>query len=269
MGISERPQRQRPQLTRHSRSIVRGAALLALCAIVACSPVRSEGTVQVFAASSLTDAFAAMAEAFEIAEPDIDIELVLGGSSSLREQILDGAQADVFASANVAVMADLVDAGAIKSAPDLFAVNSLALAVPAGNPAGILSLGQLADDELLLGLCAREVPCGAAAEQLFASAGIEPVPDTQEPNVRALLAKIEEGELDVGLVYRSDIASSDVEELPLDGELLADINYAIALVAGPSQTRSYAEADTFVAFVLSSEGQEILRQHGFGVASDR
>ncbi len=230
----------------------------------ACSPARSDETIQVFAASSLTDAFGDMAAAFEGTQSDVNVELVLGGSSSLREQILDGAQADVFASANLDVMIGLVDAGAIASVPMTFATNGVVLAVPAGNPAGVTSITDLSREDLVVGICAVEVPCGAAAAQLFQLADLQPSPDTQEPNVRSLLAKIEEGELDVGVVYRSDLISSTSDSIPLPQELMVEVDYAIAVVADSTNTGSNGAADEFIAFVLSPVGQEILERHGLG-----
>ena len=266
MGIPDIRESRSRSTQRGKRCVrVRGlAGVLIVGALVAsaCAPARSEGTIQVFAASSLTDAFGEMVVAFHVAEPDVDVELVLGGSSSLREQILDGAPADVFASANPQVMAGLVDAGSIASTPATFATNGVALAVPPGNPAGITSVADLSRGDLVVGVCAAEVPCGVAAAQLFQLANVQPDADTHEPNVRSLLAKIEEGELDVGVVYRSDLVASTSEAVPLPPELMVEVDYTIAVVAGEASNRSTAEANQFLDFVLSPEGQAILERHG-------
>lgn len=251
------------------------SAIAVLGFVAACSSGGTTGTVQVFAASSLTDAFGEVADAFETSGNGVEVELVLGGSSSLREQILDGAEADVFASANAAVMADLVAAGATRGPADPFAANTLALVVPAGNPAGLTSIDELTDAEFVLGVCAPEVPCGAAADELFELAGFEPQPDTREPNVRALLAKIEAGELDAGVVYHSDISGSTVEAVPLPVGLQVEVDYSIAAVAVAGRAEAdvdneaAANTDAFIDFVHSPEGQAILVRHGFINASDR
>lgn len=245
--------------------VVRWLVGLVACAIASasCSGV-SDSAIRVFAASSLTDAFAEMAVAFEASEGGVEVELVVGGSSSLREQILDGADADVFASANESVMEALSDGGAIKSPAERFAANRLVVAVPAGNPGEVDSIADLSRSELAVGLCAASVPCGAAALELVEIAGITPDADTEEPSVRALLSKLVEGELDVGIVYSSDLraAAGEVEEVPLPDDFAVETHYVIALVDGPSQTRNFSDADAFLAFVRSAEGQAILQAHG-------
>lgn len=218
-------------------------------------------TITVFAAASLTDAFTEIADAFEAADDSVTVELNFAASSALREQILAGAPADVFASANPANMDALVEAGDAAEPAD-FAENSLQIAVPAGNPAGITGLGDFAEDDLLLGLCAEAVPCGAFGREALADAGVTPSVDTEEPDVRSLLTKIEEGELDAGIVYRTDVlaAGDAVEgiEVPADQNVVT--TYPIAPLTGSEHPEAAA---AFVAFVLSEEGQAILVAHGF------
>ncbi len=218
-----------------------------------------DDTVLVSAASSLTDAFADMESAFEEANPGVDVVLNLGASTGLREQILQGAPADVFASANVANMDAVVAAGETDGAPRVFAHNRLQIAVPAGNPAGVAGLEDFATADLEIGLCAEAVPCGDLARRVLAAAGVVPEVDTNEPNVRALLTKIEAGELDAGIVYVTDVASSDgVVGIDLPGAVAAD--YPIAILAGATKA---AWAAAFVEFVLSSDGRSILVGYGF------
>ncbi len=237
------------------------AGLLVACGV----GDRRANSVRVFAASSLTDAFTEMADAFEASHPDLDVELVLGASSSLREQVLDGADVDVFASANPDVMADLVDAGVITSAPDIFAVNEMVVAVPADNPGSVSSIDDLGKPELSIGLCAPAVPCGMGGRQLLANAAVEPSLDTEEPNVRALLSKIEAGELDAGIVYRSDLLHADVREVAVPAGWDVPVDYSIGVVTDPSDGSSFGYVDAFIAFVLSPDGQAILERHGFAV----
>ncbi len=220
------------------------------------------GEVLVSAAASLTDAFAEIETAFEEANPGVDVVLNLGSSSTLREQILEGAPADVFASANPSNMDQVVEAGEADGEPAVFATNLLQIAVPAGNPAGVTGLEDFADETLLIGLCADDVPCGDFGREALANAGIAPAIDTNEPDVRALLTKIEAGELDAGITYVTDVLSTDgaVEgvAIPDDGNVAA--RYPItALVSAPNPDGAAA----FVAYVLSAEGQDILSSYGF------
>ncbi len=219
-----------------------------------------DAEVLVFAAASLTDAFSDLESAFEAANPGVDVELNLAGSSRLREQILAGAPADVFAAADEATMAAVVDAG-LAPAPTVFAHNRLALAVPADNPAAITSLADLERPELLVGLCAVGVPCGDLARAGLAQAGIEASIDTEEPDVRSLLNKLAAGELDAGMVYTTDVlAAADVVSVPLPPSVDVVAVYPIvALDDAPAGDLAQA----FVAFVSSPDGLAILADHGF------
>ncbi|MEX1279606.1 MAG: molybdate ABC transporter substrate-binding protein [Acidimicrobiia bacterium] len=234
----------------------------AVLATAACGGDGVEDEILVSAAASLTDAFGEVARAFEAANPGTDVVLNLAGSSALREQILEGAPADVFASANRSNMDGLVDADAVTGEPRIFARNRMQIAVPAGNPAGVEGLDDLGDDALLIGLCAEEVPCGGFGREVLANAGVDPAVDTDEPDVRSLLTKLELGELDAGLTYVTDVVSAGggVEgiEIPDDVNVVAD--YPIAVLAGAPNPDGAA---AFVEFVLSGEGAEILRGFGF------
>jgi molybdate transport system substrate-binding protein len=220
-----------------------------------------EARVTVFAAASLTDAFEEVGAAFAAANPGSSVEFNFAASSALREQILGGAPADVFASANTSNMDQVVEAGEAAD-PRTFVENRLQIAVPAGNPAAITGLADFASTELLLGLCAEEVPCGQFGREALANAGITPAIDTNEPDVRSLLTKIEAGELDGGIVYVTDVlaAGDAVEGVDIPAEQNVVATYPIAALAGSSAREV---ADAFVAFVLSDEGQAILASHGF------
>lgn len=216
----------------------------------------------VSAAASLTDAFTDIETAFEQANPEIDVILNFGASSALKEQILGGAPIDVFASANMTNMEQLVGSGAVDGVPTRFAANRLEIAVPRGNPAGITGLSDFADGELLIGLCAESSPCGGFARQVLDNAGISPEIDTNETDVRSLLTKLEAGELDAGIVYVTDVISSGgrVEGVEIPEALNVLAEYPLAVLAGaPHPERARA----FVAFVLSTEGQAILDKYGF------
>jgi molybdate transport system substrate-binding protein len=144
----------------------------------------------------------------------------------------------------------------------VFAGNVLQIAVPAGNPAGVTGLADLADPARTVALCAPEVPCGAAAGRLFDAAGLTAAPDTLEEDVKAALTKVQLGEVDAALVYATDVraAGDDVEgiEVPQAAEVVNE--YPItALAAAPNP----AGAQAFVDLVLSEEGQEALADAGF------
>jgi molybdate transport system substrate-binding protein len=220
------------------------------------------GSIRVFAAASLTDAFADVAAAFETANPGSSVALAFAGSSSLREQVLAGAPADVFASASESDMDRVVDAGEVETA-EVFATNRLQIVVPAGNPAAISGLDDLADGDLLVGLCAEEVPCGDVSRRVLEAAGVTPSPDTEEPDARALLTKVAAGELDVGLVYVTDVASAGdrVEGIDVPADIDVVATYAIGALAGAGNP---GLASAFVEFVRGDDGQAILADHGFG-----
>lgn len=220
-----------------------------------------EGTLTVFAAASLTDAFEELGAAFEQAQPNVTVRFNFAGSSSLREQILGGAPADVFASANAANMEQVIDGGEATDS-EVFAANELQIAVPPGNPAGITGLEDFGDGGLLLGLCAEEVPCGQLALEALGMAGVAPDIDTTATDVRALLTQIETGDLDAGIVYRTDVlAAGDTiagVDIPAAANVVAE--YPLAAL---TRTDNPDAGAAFVAFVLGDEGQAILASYGF------
>lgn len=227
------------------------------------STATDQEPILVFAAASLTDAFEEIATAFEVGNPDSDVQLNLAGSSSLREQILEGAPADVFASANTFNMDQVMEAGEAASAETL-AMNILEIAVPAGNPAGVAGLSDFGRPELLIGLCAEGVPCGDFAREALAKANVTAAVDTNEPDVRALLVKIEAGELDAGIVYATDVLAAGDQvagvEIPTDSNVVA--SYPIAILVNAPNPNG---AGAFVAYSLSDEARAILARYGFSL----
>jgi molybdate transport system substrate-binding protein len=175
--------------------------------------------------------------------------------------VLAGAPADVFASADTSNMDQLVAAGAAAD-PVPFAANELQIAVPAGNPGGVDGLDDLADDGLLIGLCAEDVPCGRFASEALAAAGVTAAVDTFATDVRALLTQLASGDLDAGVVYRTDVLAADgtVDGIDIPAEQNVIATYPIAaLTEAPNAGAAWA----FVAFVLSTAGQAILGSYGF------
>ncbi len=220
------------------------------------------GTLTVFAAASLTDVFTDLGEQLEAGNPDLDVQFNFAGSSALATQLTQGAPADVFASANEAQMAVVADAGLADGDPAMFAANVLQIAVPAGNPAGVTGLADLAREELTVAVCAPQVPCGAAAEDVLAAAGVTAAPDTLEEDVRAALTKVELGEVDAALVYTTDVtAAGDVVEgidVPEAEQVVNE--YPIATLADAPNPEAAA---AFVELVRSEEGLQALAAAGF------
>lgn len=238
------------------RCLAAAVALTVTCALAGCSS--SDDPVDVFAAASLADAFEEIAAEFT-ALSGIDVRLNFGGSSTLREQILDGAAVDVFASANEIIMEDAALGRSGFGPRATMAVNELVLAVPAANPGNVTAVHDMADDDLFVGVCAASVPCGDLAQAYFAQARVDASVDTFEPDVRFVVARLVDEELDAGMVYASDVIGSD-------GQL------RIVERAKPAVMTSYpiavadlddAGAQEFVDFVLGPSGRSILARWGF------
>ncbi|MGY5885528.1 molybdate ABC transporter substrate-binding protein [Modestobacter lacusdianchii] len=245
-----------------------GAALLLVLAgcgtDAAGAPADDEvaGTLTVFAAASLTDVLTGLGEELESDHPGLEVQFNFAGSSALATQITQGAPADVFASANTGQMEVVTGAGLTEGAPSVFAGNVLEIAVPAGNPGGVTGLADFADPDLALAVCAPAVPCGTAAEQVFAAAGVDARPDTQEEDVRAALTKAQLGEVDAALVYATDVRSAGgaVEGIPFPEADQVVNEYPIAtLAAAPNPVAARA----FVDLVFSDEGRRALADAGF------
>ena len=258
------------------RSVVRPSLFLAAAALFGLSlpsafaggdpePIR----LNVYAASSLTDAFTAIERAFEAAYDGVDAALTFSGSQVLRLQIEHGAPADLFASADPDHARALREAGLLRGVRP-FAVNELALIVPLDNPAGIESFGDLAAAERLV-IGTESVPVGRYTRAVLRRSAASLGSDFEaavlsrvvslENNVRLVRAKVELGEADAGIVYRTDAAASArVRTVPIPADLNEPAEYVIGIVANGDATRS---AERWIAFLRSPEGQEILGEHGF------
>jgi molybdate transport system substrate-binding protein len=221
--------------------------------------------VTVLAAASLTDVFTTLEQRFEAANPGADLRFSYGASSDLATQIVNGAPADVFASANEKQMKVVADAGKVAGTSKPFTTNALTIVVPPGNPKGIHSFADLAKPDVTELVCAPQVPCGAATEQIEKATKITLSPASEEPDVRSVLAKVQAKEADAGLVYITDArsAAGKVEQIDFPEAKDAVNVYPIAAIKGASQPQ-FAEA--FVAFVLSSAGQRELAAAGFSPA---
>jgi molybdate transport system substrate-binding protein len=225
----------------------------------------------VLAASSLTNAFDEIALAFEAANPGVDVLANYASSSDLATQLSEGAEADVFASANERQMTVAADAGRIAGESTLFLTNRLAIIVPADNPGGLETYADLANPGIQLILAAPGVPIRDYSDQSIAlmgdvgfQAAVYANLVSEEPNVRQVATKISLGEGDAGIVYTSDV-TPDIASLVAQVEIPDDMNvlatYPIAVVEGAPQADL---AQAFVDFVLGPEGQAILASWGFG-----
>lgn len=223
---------------------------------------RPSGKVTVFAAASLKSAFTTLADEFERRNPGTEVVLSFAGSSDLVTQISQGAPADVFASADSKNMAKLQEASLVDD-PVNFAINTLEIAVPPGNPASITTFADLARPGVKAVVCASQVPCGAAADRIEEATGTALKPVSEESSVTDVLGKVASGEADAGLVYVTDVknAGDKVEGIPFPEARQAVNTYPIAAV-GTTRNRELAAA--FITLVTGSDGQKTLADAGFG-----
>jgi molybdate transport system substrate-binding protein len=216
------------------------------------------GTINVFAAASLTGSFTQLGKDFEKAHPGVKVNFNFAGSSALAQQINQGAPADVFASAAPKNMDQVTD----KNTPTTFVKNTLEIAVPTGNPGKITGLKDFADKNKKIALCAAQVPCGASADKVFEAVGITPQPDSLEQDVKAALTKVSLGEVDAALVYKTDVLSAKgkVEGIEFPEASKAVNEYPIATL---TKAPNADGAKAFVDYVLSNQGKAVLTAAGF------
>jgi molybdate transport system substrate-binding protein len=219
------------------------------------------GTITVFAAASLQDAFTSLGEKFEAEHAGTKVVFNFGPSSGLATQIGQGAPADVFASASTTAMDEVV-AGGDAAEPKDFAANTMEIAVPPDNPASVKAVADLARKGVKVALCQAAVPCGATAAKVFKSGQVTVTPVTEEIDVKAVLSKVTLGEVDAGVVYVTDVraAGDAVKGIEIADDVNASTTYPIAALTG-SENKATAEA--FVGYVLSPDGAAELAAAGF------
>jgi molybdate transport system substrate-binding protein len=258
-------------------TVVAAAALLAAIDLFAEAPAPRPApvTLTVFAAASLTDAFGEMAHRFETAHPGVKVRLSFAGSQQLAAQLAQGARADVFAPADRRWMDDARAHGRVDGEPRAFARNALAVIVPAANPARIGRIADLSRPGVKLVLCAVSVPAGRHARELLAR--LEAAPGcgpgwvarvlanvvSEEDNVRGVVGKVQLGEADAGIVYRSDVTvplRRAVRALDVPDSLNVLAEYPIAVMADAA---AMGAAHAFADYVCGAEGQATLERHGF------
>lgn len=222
-------------------------------------------TLTVFAAASMKSTFTTLGATFESTHPGVTVTVNLAGSQTLAEQLVNGAAADVFASANEANMKTVTDAGLAATDARVYATNQLMIAVPPDNPAGIDAWNDLTTKGLTLVVCAPVVPCGAATQKIEQATATTLIPVSEEEAVSDVLAKVQAGEADAGLIYRTDVlaAGDTVRGIEFaESSKAINTNVIVALKNGPQA----ALGQQFVDLVLSAEGQSVLKAAGFGAA---
>jgi molybdate transport system substrate-binding protein len=225
------------------------------------SSASAKGTITVFAAASLTGAFTQLGKQFDAAHPGDTVKFSFGPSSGLATEITSGAPADVFASASPKLMTTVVKAGDA-AGPQNFVKNVMEVAVPPANPGKVTSVKDLAKSSVKVALCQPQVPCGSVAAEVFKNAGITVKPVTLQADVKSVLTQVELGSVDAGMVYVTDVmaAGAKVRGVMIPAGYNASTLYPIATI---SSSKHKSVASAFVAYVLSSAGQQVLAAAGF------
>lgn len=220
--------------------------------------------IQVFAAASLKASFSELGESFQKENPAITVKFNFDGSSSLFDQMQGGAKADVFASADEKNMKKATDAGLNAGEPSIFVNNTLTLAVPKGNPAGVTGL----DDSLIgkkLVICAEGVPCGNAYRELAQKVGFTGQAVSEETSVKDVMGKVVSGEADAGVVYQTDalVEKDAVDTIDIPGSNTVVNAYPIVVTKMAADNGNDAAAKAFVDYVLSDAAQKVFAKYGF------
>jgi molybdate transport system substrate-binding protein len=231
------------------------------------------GELIVFAAASLTEPFTEIGKRLELSHPGLKVVYNSGGSPALRTQMEQGAHADVFASADTAQMEQAKQSGVIQGESPVFVRNRLIVVVPKANPGKVAEFRDLAKPGLKLDLANAKVPVGNYSRQAISKASADYGADfekqtlanivSEEDNVKQVVTKVQLGEADAGIVYVSDVTpkiSKDVQTVPLPDAYNQIATYPIALT---KEVKNRAAAQAFISFVLSTEGQAILKAHNF------
>ncbi|MBI0298524.1 molybdate ABC transporter substrate-binding protein [Streptomyces sp. PRKS01-29] len=226
------------------------------------SSAKLSGTVTVFAAASLKESFTALGKTFEKEHPGTKVSFNFGGSDALAASITSGAPADVFAAASPKTMKTVTDAKDAKGTPTTFVRNQLEIATLPGNPKKIKTLEDLTRSGLKVALCAKEVPCGSAAQKALTAAELELTPVSYEQDVKGALTKVQLKEVDASVVYKTDVKAAGGKvagvEFPESEQAIND--YPIALLKNAPNAEA---ATAFIDLVKSAQGQKVLGRAGF------
>lgn len=254
-----RPRAGRRATSGSRRRYVAGLAALVMV-LTGCGGSDEDDTLQVLAASSLTDVLTDLAATFEAEHEGVEVDLSFGSSTDLAEQAADGAPGDVLATADEASMQIAADAGAV-AGHEAFATNVLVLVTPPDNPAGVESLDDL--DGTSWVRCAEEAPCGRVATAVLDAEDVDAEPVSLEEDARSTLDKVVSGEADAALVYASDAAAAGdaVRTIEIPG---AEAHRATYFIGALDQAADQDLAEQLVDLVLAAEGRQVLAAAGFG-----
>ncbi|MCH9707988.1 MAG: molybdate ABC transporter substrate-binding protein [Actinomycetia bacterium] len=247
------------------RSTVVVAASCCCAAVLAgCASTSTAGNAEifVFAAASLKSTFTELGRQFESEHPGRKVTFNFAGSSDLAAQITLGAPADVFAAADTANMAKVVETGLVAGDPVDFATNTLTIVTPSENPKEIAAFADLAKPDVQLVVCAPPVPCGSATEAVEEATGVTLTPISEESAVVDVLNKITTGQADAGLVYVTDAAGAEdaVASIPFPESGVAVNTYSIAAL---EESTHPAAAEDFLDLVSGDQGRKVLASAGF------
>jgi molybdate transport system substrate-binding protein len=272
--------RHAPRWLRPSRWLPIAGGLVGLSGAAPSSPHSASTALTVFAAASLTDAFRALGRRLEQQTPGLSVTFNFAGSQQLALQLKQGAEADVFASADQRWMSYAQEHTLVEGDPQVFARNRLVVIVPKTNPARIAGLPDLVRRGTKIVMAAEAVPVGKysreALHNLASASGFPASYDTrvlanvvsQEDNVKGVVSKVQLGEADAGIVYRSDVTpavSRYVRTFDIPDQYNVVASCPIALVKG---TKNQQAAEAFIALVVGEEGQRVLGQNGFLPATE-
>jgi molybdate transport system substrate-binding protein len=261
-----------------------GAPTLPPAGTPSASPTRAVSgskTLTVLAAASLTESFAELGKLFETRHPGVKVTFNFAGSQQLAQQLVQGVDADVFASASQKYIDAALDAKRVnQSDTQIFAKNRLVVIYPRVNPAAMKELKDLAKPGLKLVLADKSVPVGQYAldflDKAVKDAGLGADFKAQvlknvvsyEDNVKAVLTKVVLGEADAGIVYVTDISASANQQVAKIAIPDALNTIAIYPIAPISDSKNADLASAFVSLVLSPAGQALLAQYGFLPGAD-
>lgn len=219
------------------------------------------GDVVVLAASSLSSVLTTIARGFEAAHPGVHVRVTLDGSARLAAEILHGVPADLFIAADDVTMARVRSANRVRGGSEVVATNELSIVVPEANPRRVRRIEDLTRGATVA-LCRSAVPCGAYAERAFRRAGLAVPAAGREDSVKAVLAKVQLGEVDAGIVYRTDVLDArGVTAVALPASVNVRTSYPAAVLA---DAPNRAAAAALFTYLRTSEAQRAFRQAGFG-----
>lgn len=259
------------------KSVAIGAVIAGLAGAVAFAPASTADsttakttpakagshTVTVFAASSLTKVYTALATKFQAAFPGVTVKISFGSSSTLATQINAGAPVDIFASADVPSMSSV---SSVFPKAVNYLVNQVVIAVPKSSP--ITKESDLNGSTKWL-QCAHTVPCGIAADAALKSDGIvNSSPVSLEGSDASALAKLLAGSVDAAMVFKTDVNANPtkIRAIPFKDTDAASSQYQIALSNQPSTTKNYW-ARTFYSYLVGFQAKKYLAANGFIVGS--